>query len=80
MKTTTYLFSGGKTTVTVSDKPALTRAEYAKACRVLNMAAMDKKSRQDAVAILREAATKQQLYSATWNMLVHAAQTVEGSR
>jgi hypothetical protein len=39
MKTTTYLCIDGKTTVHVSDKPLLTREQYAEACRVIREAA-----------------------------------------
>ena len=58
MKTTTYIYSQGKTTITVSDKPVLTRAQYAHACRVLSMAAQDAKSRKQAIDILRKCAVK----------------------
>jgi hypothetical protein len=64
MKTTTYIYANGQTTITVSDKPVLTKAQYAHACRVLRIAAQDAKSRKQAIDILRECAVKTQLMSA----------------
>ena len=78
MKTTTYIYSQGKTTITVSDKPALTKTEYAHACRVLRMAAQDAKSRKDAIQLLRECAIVTLLPSDVWDILVHAGQYLNG--
>ena len=39
MKTTTYIFANGKTSVITSDHELLTREQYAKACYIIREAA-----------------------------------------
>jgi hypothetical protein len=46
MKTTTYIFEGGKVTMTVTDEPELTREQYAECCRTISIAALSGKSRR----------------------------------
>ena len=58
MKTTTYLFADGKMTVTVEDKPELTREEYKRVCGIIKDAAkkhVASKRRRSAMDIAADA-------------------------
>jgi hypothetical protein len=49
MKTTTYIFANGKTSVTTSDRDPLTREQYAKACYIIRGAAKAEIARRKAL-------------------------------
>jgi hypothetical protein len=49
MKTTTYIFANGKTSVTTSDRNPLTREQYAKACYIIRGAAKAEIARRKAL-------------------------------
>ena len=70
-----YVYMTNEELVAYHEQTGLSHSTaVAHACRVLNMAALESKSREQAIDILREAAVRTQLSSASWDMLVHAGQ------